>query len=66
MLMKLPPRGNIPSWNQTVLLPFCSAHQKLPVLEASSSGALDGVSKGAYILADADDKPDVILIGSGL
>jgi transketolase len=41
------------------------SRQKLPVLMAGSRTWLDGVSKGAYILADADGTPDIILIGTG-
>lgn len=35
--------------------------QKLPVLSPDNAAA----ASGAYILRDADDKPDIILIGSG-
>lgn len=36
--------------------------QNLPQLAHSS---VDGVAKGAYVLEDGGDKPDIILIGSG-
>ena len=44
---------------------FVLSRQNLPILERMP-GTEDGVSLGAYILADADGgKPDVILIGTG-
>jgi transketolase len=39
------------------------SRQKLPVLK--SSAIKEGLAKGAYVLADCDGKPDIILIGSG-
>ena len=40
--------------------------QNLPTLDRTKTGAASGVSKGAYVLADAsDEKPQVILIGTG-
>jgi transketolase len=39
------------------------SRQKLPVLK--SNVIKDGLTKGAYVLADCDGKPDVILIGTG-
>lgn len=41
------------------------SRQKLPVLQGSAGAAINGVGRGAYILADADSKPDLILIASG-
>lgn len=41
------------------------SRQKLPVLTVGSRARLDGVSKGAYTLADGDGTPDIILIGTG-
>lgn len=38
------------------------SRQNLPVLPGTSA---DGVARGAYILADTDGTPDVILIGTG-
>lgn len=38
------------------------SRQGLPNLEGSS---IDAVAKGAYILSDSDDTPDLILIGTG-
>ncbi|MEO0984757.1 MAG: transketolase C-terminal domain-containing protein, partial [Cyanobacteria bacterium J06639_14] len=38
------------------------SRQNLPQLAGSS---IDGVAKGAYILADCDGTPDIILIGTG-
>jgi len=39
------------------------SRQKLPILESSPSG--NGLSDGAYVLADAEGKPDIILIATG-
>jgi transketolase len=39
------------------------SRQKLPVLK--SNDIKDGFAKGAYVLADCDGKPDIILIGTG-
>jgi transketolase len=39
------------------------SRQKLPVL--TSNAVKDGMTKGAYVLADCDGKPDIILIGTG-
>ena len=39
------------------------SRQKLPVL--TSNAIKDGLTKGAYVLADCDGKPDIILIGTG-
>lgn len=39
--------------------------QKLPVLEATAEGALDGVACGAYVVADSVAEPDIILIATG-
>ena len=41
------------------------SRQKLPVLDRAQYGPAEGLSKGAYILADPSGKPDIILIGSG-
>ena len=39
--------------------------QKLPVLDRAGLAPADGLHRGAYVLADADGDPDVILIASG-
>ena len=39
------------------------SRQKLPVLK--SNDIKEGLTKGAYVLADCDGKPDIILIGTG-
>lgn len=42
------------------------SRQALPTLDRSVYASEDGLAKGAYILADADDgKPDVLLLASG-
>jgi transketolase len=43
---------------------FALTRQNLPVIDASKVDVSGGVSKGAYVLADAAD-PKVILIGTG-
>ena len=40
--------------------------QALPTVDRTKYGSAAGVTKGAYVLADADDgKPDVLLMASG-
>jgi transketolase len=40
--------------------------QALPILDRNKYAAADGVQRGAYILADADDgKPEVLLLATG-
>jgi transketolase len=42
------------------------SRQNLPTLDRAALGSADGLSRGAYVLADAaNGKPDVILIASG-
>ncbi|MBW5446420.1 transketolase [Cohnella sp. CFH 77786] len=40
------------------------SRQNLPVYEATKAN-LDGVAKGAYVLTETNDRPDVILIATG-
>ena len=58
------------AWRQAIMstdspVALLLSRQKLPVLEANPSAVFGGVSKGAYILADVDGTPDIILIGTG-
>jgi transketolase len=39
--------------------------QNLPTLDRSRYASASGVAKGAYVLADAGGKPEVILLGTG-
>jgi transketolase len=39
--------------------------QKLPILDRNVVAPVDGLRRGAYVLADTDGTPDLILIGSG-
>lgn len=39
--------------------------QNLPTLDRSKYASASGVAKGAYVLADCEGTPDVILIGTG-
>ncbi|MGX5774351.1 transketolase [Methylorubrum zatmanii] len=41
------------------------SRQPLPTFDRSKYGAASGTAKGAYVLADCEGTPDVILIGSG-
>ncbi len=41
------------------------SRQKLPVIDRSKYGKAGELSKGAYILADADGTPDLIIIATG-
>ncbi len=41
------------------------SRQALPTLDRSKYASADGVAKGAYVLADCDGTPDVILIATG-
>jgi transketolase len=44
---------------------FILSRQALPTLDRTKYGSAAGVKNGAYVLADAKGKPDVILIGTG-
>ena len=44
---------------------FALSRQPLPTVDRSKYGAAGGVARGAYILADSDGTPDVILMGTG-
>jgi transketolase len=39
--------------------------QSVPVLPGTAEHALEGVAKGAYVLAGGDGEPDIVLIGTG-
>ena len=41
------------------------SRQNLPVLDRSPLAAAEGLQRGAYVLADADGTPDIILMASG-
>ena len=41
------------------------SRQALPTLDRGTYAAADGLEKGAYVLADSDGTPDVILIATG-
>ena len=58
------------AWQQAMLkkdgpVALLLSRQKLPVLQTSAGAALDGVARGAYILAGTEGKSDIILIASG-
>ena len=39
--------------------------QNVPVLAETADGAAAGVAQGAYVLADPEGTPDIVLVGSG-
>lgn len=41
------------------------SRQKLPIIDRTEYASADGLAKGAYILADSDQKPEIILIATG-
>ncbi|MEZ0361162.1 MAG: transketolase [Hydrogenobacter sp.] len=41
------------------------SRQKLPIIDRSKYASFEGVRKGAYVLADTEGTPDVILFASG-
>jgi transketolase len=41
------------------------SRQAMPTLDRTKYAPASGVSKGAYVLADSNSRPDVILIGTG-
>ncbi|MFC1819623.1 transketolase [Thermodesulfobacteriota bacterium] len=41
------------------------SRQKLPVLERNGYCPAEGLARGAYILADSENKPDIIIIATG-
>ncbi|MBN1907785.1 MAG: transketolase [Deltaproteobacteria bacterium] len=41
------------------------SRQNLPVIDRKRFGSAEGLAKGAYILADTDGTPDVIIIATG-
>ncbi|MEE8368841.1 MAG: transketolase [Thermoanaerobaculia bacterium] len=52
--------------NRTGPTALALTRQKLPIFEETAELASDGVSRGAYILADSGDgQPDLILIATG-
>jgi len=44
---------------------FILSRQAMPTLDRAKYASAAGVSKGAYVLADCDGTPDIILIGTG-
>ncbi len=41
------------------------SRQNVPVLAETADGAAEGVGRGAYVLADPEGPPDVVLLGTG-
>jgi len=41
------------------------SRQKLPVIDRTEYASADGLARGAYVLADSDQKPEIILIATG-
>jgi len=48
--------------NPTVLV---FSRQNLPILDASKYPVAEGVARGAYVLVDGGDSPDIVLIATG-
>lgn len=48
-------------------MPACLifSRQKLPTIDRARYASADGVARGAYVLADCDGVPDIILMASG-
>ena len=44
---------------------FALSRQNLPVLDRQKFASAEGVAKGAYIVSDSPEKPDVIIIATG-
>ena len=44
---------------------FVFSRQNLPILDASKYPVAEGVPRGAYVLVDGGDSPDIVLIASG-
>ncbi|NPV05954.1 MAG: transketolase [Syntrophaceae bacterium] len=44
---------------------FVFSRQNLPVLDASKYPVAEGVARGAYVLVDGGDSPDIVLIATG-
>jgi len=44
---------------------FALSRQALPTFDRSKYAAAEGVAKGAYVMADCEGTPEVILIGTG-
>jgi transketolase len=44
---------------------LCLTRQNVPVLAETATQAAAGVPRGAYVLADPDGPPDIVLVGSG-
>jgi transketolase len=58
------------AWRQAILsaespVALVLTRQKLPVLDRGKMPPAKGLAHGAYILADTDGQPDIILIASG-
>ncbi len=60
----------VEAWRQAITMSdtpvaLILSRQKLPVLDRKQYGSAENLAKGAYILADADGKPDIIIIATG-
>jgi transketolase C-terminal domain/subunit len=44
---------------------FVFSRQNLPILDASKYPVAEGVPRGAYVLVDGGDSPDIVLIATG-
>ncbi|MDB9823442.1 transketolase [Deltaproteobacteria bacterium] len=58
------------AWRQAVKIidgpvALILSRQKLPVINRELYGPANGLARGGYILADSEDKPDIIIIATG-
>ncbi|MBW1835717.1 MAG: transketolase [Deltaproteobacteria bacterium] len=58
------------AWRQALLtaegpVALILSRQKIPVFDSSQNLITEGLAKGAYILFDSEDKPDIILMATG-
>lgn len=51
--------------NQNNPAGLCLTRQNLPVLDSELADKTSQVSRGAYVLSDSDDTPDVLLLATG-
>ncbi|MBW1764626.1 MAG: transketolase, partial [Deltaproteobacteria bacterium] len=58
------------AWRQALMINHAPvalilSRQKLPVLDQNEYGSAQGLAKGAYILADSEGAPDLLIIATG-
>jgi transketolase len=57
------------AWRQAIMIngpvALILSRQELPVINRMPYGPAEGLSKGAYILADCEARPDIVIIATG-